>query len=69
MLVYGDCYDVLPTEICYSITTFLTWLEANGNLSEGVLARLLGRGFKKVCVFLYYSSSEFESNLLFTEMG
>ncbi len=34
-----------------------------GNLSEGGLAQLIGSGFKKGCVLLYYSSTEFESTL------
>jgi hypothetical protein len=31
----------------------LTWLEEEGNVSEGGVARLIRSGFKKGCVFLY----------------
>jgi hypothetical protein len=42
----------------------LAWLEAEGNLSEGgELANLIGIGFKKSYVLLYYYSIEFESTL------
>jgi hypothetical protein len=47
----------------------LAWLVAEGNLSKGGLARLIGSGFKKGCVFLYYSFTEFESILIFNGTG
>ncbi len=37
------------------------WLEAEWNFSEGGLAQLKGNGFKKGCVLIYLSSSDFES--------
>ncbi len=43
----------------------LAWLEANWYFSEEGLARLVTSGFKKGCVLLYYSSTEFESTVLF----
>ncbi len=45
-------------------TTLLAWLEADWQFSRGGLARLIGSGFKKGCVLLYYTSSEFDSILL-----
>jgi hypothetical protein len=41
----------------------LAWRVADGNLSEGGLARLKGSGFKKGCVLLYNSSTEFDNTL------
>jgi hypothetical protein len=47
----------------------LAWLVAEGNLSEGGLAQLIGSGFKKGCALLYYSATEFESTLTVTGTG
>ncbi len=44
-------------------TLTLTWLEAEGNFSDGGLARFIESRFQKGCVLLYYFCIEFESTL------
>jgi hypothetical protein len=41
----------------------LAWLEAEGNVSEGGLARLIGSGFNRGCALPYYSITEFVCTL------
>ncbi len=54
--------DIVYVDLWRGTTLSLAWLEADGNLSEDGLARLIGSGFKKGSI-IYYSCFEFESTL------